>query len=349
MRLTDVGIGAASVWLPPHAETTAAAVDRGALLASEVPATGVSEVPVATAIDAPDMAARAGRLAIESAGLDAADVDLLIHAWINYQGHDFWAPAHYVASQVGAASATSIGVQQMCNGGAAGLLLAATQVVADPSKQVLVTTGDRFTLPGFDRWASDYAVAYGDGATSALVHRYRAGHDPLQLLSLTMATAPEMERMHRGEDAFTDAARTLGVTVDVRRAKRAFLATGGMEQFREVSRVKIREVIDQALTEAGIEGSDPRIKTVLLPRLGPSTLDMTYLPIVEDIFKARAVSLGEQTGHLGAGDFLANLQDLVESPDLHPDELAIVLGGGGGFTWTCAVVRKALISKGELS
>jgi 3-oxoacyl-[acyl-carrier-protein] synthase-3 len=237
----------------------------------------------------------------------------------------------------------------MCNGGAAGLLLAATQVVADPSKQVLVTTGDRFTLPGFDRWASDYAVAYGDGATSALVHRYRAGHDPLQLLSLTMATAPEMERMHRGEDAFTDAARTLGVTVDVRRAKRAFLATGGMEQFREVSRVKIREVIDQALTEAGIEGSDPRIKTVLLPRLGPSTLDMTYLPIVEDIFKARAVSLGEQTGHLGAGDFLANLQDLVESPDLHPDELAIVLGGGGGFTWTCAVVRKALISKGELS
>jgi 3-oxoacyl-[acyl-carrier-protein] synthase III len=56
---------------------------------------------------------------------------------------------------------------------------------------------------------------------------------------------------------------------------------------------------------------------------------------------ARAVplSLAGRTGHLGAGDLAANLADIVAERRLEAGAIAAVLGAGGGFTWTCAIVR----------
>ena len=144
--------------------------------------------------------------------------------------------------------------------------------------------------------------------------------------------------MYRGDDDFSPAPRWRSSYIDIRRPKKAYLAAGGMEVFRETSRQKIREVLADALHEAGLEPDDRRLRVVLLPRLGPRTLDLMYLPVVEDMVKAQPTVLGERTGHLGAGDFLANLADVRGLLDA--GDLAVVLGGGGGFTWTCAVVRR---------
>jgi 3-oxoacyl-[acyl-carrier-protein] synthase-3 len=341
MRINGkIGIGAVCTWLPAAAETPQHAVAAGRLDREDVAGTGVVCVPVSDGISAPDMAAAAADEVLRQAGVPAAQLDLLCHAWIYHQGHDFWSPAHYVAARLGADRAIPLGLQQMCNGGASGIVTAVTRVLADPEPAcALVTTADRFALPGFDRWCSDYAVAYGDGATAALVRRCVPGQDALDLLSVAAVSAPSMEEMHRGTDPFSPAPRWLSEHVDARRTKRAFLAAGGMDRFREISREKVREVVTRALHEAGVQPDDPRLCAVLLPRLGPGTLELMYLPVIEDLVKAPPLILGESTGHLGAGDFIANLADLALLPVLADDGLAIVVGGGGGFSWTCAVVR----------
>jgi 3-oxoacyl-[acyl-carrier-protein] synthase III len=343
MRLGDrVGIAAATTWLPSTVETTAQAVSRGRLEPDEVPGTGVRQVPVSPDVTAPDMAVRAGREALREAGVAADRIDLLVHAWIYHQGHDFWSPAHYVADRLGATRAMPFGLNQMCNGGAAGLVAAVTRVLAEREPvRALVTTADRFEGPGFDRWRSDYAVAYGDGGTAAVVQRRTPGRDHLDLLALTGSTAAGLECMHRGDDPFSPAPRWHSSQVDARRPKKAFLSAGGTELFRSTARDKVREVLSRALAEAGISPVDPRLRLALLPRLGPSTLELMYLPVVEELLKADPVVLGEDTGHLGAGDFTANLAELTTGR-LAPGELAIVLGGGGGFSWTCAVVHRPM-------
>jgi 3-oxoacyl-[acyl-carrier-protein] synthase III len=44
-------------------------------------------------------------------------------------------------------------------------------------------------------------------------------------------------------------------------------------------------------------------------------------------------------GHLGAGDQFAGLAHLVDAGELGAGGIAVLLGVGCGFVWSCAVVE----------
>ena len=113
----------------------------------------------------------------------------------------FWSPAHYIAARIGADGANPVGVQQMCNGGAAALELATRWAGTADAGTALVTTADRFAEPGFDRWRGDYGLWYGDGAAAVLVgHGADGSSADLELLALASRAEPAAEEMHRGAD-----------------------------------------------------------------------------------------------------------------------------------------------------
>ncbi|MCX5142747.1 MULTISPECIES: ketoacyl-ACP synthase III family protein [unclassified Streptomyces] len=339
MRFSDgLTIEATATWLPATTESGYALVADG-VLDPEIPAAaGVVEVPVSHRESAPDMAVLAGRRALDGAGVRPADVGLLVHNWIYHQGHDFWSPAHYVADRIGARNALPFGIQQMCHAGAMALHTAAAHLTADPSYgTALVTTADRFGPTGFDRWRGDYQVAYGDGATAAVLGRSGNG---LRLISHALRAAPDMESMYRGADAFSSAPFDHGRPLDIRRTKRAFIESGGMDLFAKTGPEAVRAVLLQSLSEAGLNADDPRIRYVALPRLGPKVLGLMYLPVIQELLTAQPLHLGARTGHLGCGDPLANLTDITAQRLLEPGEFALLLTGGGGFTWSCLVVQQ---------
>ena len=351
MRLTrPLRIVAARTVVPDTVETVTEAVARGALAAEDVSATGYRQLPVSETEAAPELAVRAAAACLAAAGLDAGAVDLLVHAWTYHQGHDFWSPAHYVAHGLGALRATALGIQQMCNGGAAALETAAAWLQADPRLHTaVVTTADRFCTPGFDRWRGDYGLWYGDGATAALLRSTLPGEagradwtdeGSLDLLALRSTTAAELETMHRGRDGFSRAPHAHSGTVDVRRTKKAFLEANGKEAFARTVRQRVPELIRSSTAEAGIAADDPGLRCVVLPRIGRTALESAYVPAVALATGAPALDLGGLTGHLGAGDMLAGFAALVDQKLIAPGETALVLSAGGGFTWSCAVVRR---------
>jgi 3-oxoacyl-[acyl-carrier-protein] synthase-3 len=342
MRLGNgLGIRAVRTWLPQTVQTARDAVAHGRIGEDDVRDTGVTEVPVAETASAPDMAVAAARAALSAAGWDGSGLGFTTHAWIHHQGHDFWSPAHYVAHQVGAVRGVPLGIQVMCNGGGTALEAAAARLLADPAAgTALVTTGDRFPDEGFDRWAGDYGVFYGDGATALLLHERDDAVDEFTLLGVASAAVSDAEGLHRGRDPFTPATRWISDRVDVKRTKKAFITDHGLDGFYRGVHGALQHIVTTALAEAGVGLDDPRVRVLALPRVGVKVRRDTYHPAVDGLTKARIVELGARTGHLGAGDMAANLTAIREQELLAPGEIAVAISAGGGFGFTCAVVSR---------
>jgi len=323
-----LAVAAATTWLPP----TRAHVDGRAGTDAGYAALTVSDTDTG-----PQLAGLAGRAALRAAGWSGADLDLLVHAWSYYQGHDFFSPAHQVAELLAARSALPIGIHTMCDGGAAAVRAAAAHLLADPAvRRSLVTTGDRFAAPGFRRWDGDVGVAYGDGGTAVAL---AVDHDaPLVLRALHSRASPEWEGMSRGDDPPAPAPRWWRSAVDVRGSKKAFLRRTGRERFAAVERSQLSAVVTGALEQAALDAHDPRLTLTVLPRLHPDVLEATYRPVLAGLTRAAPLDLGRDTGHLGAGDLCAGMAELVAAGLLGPGESALVLSVGLGFTWSCAVV-----------
>ncbi|MER7224785.1 ketoacyl-ACP synthase III family protein [Streptomyces rubradiris] len=341
MRTTaSVGIAAAALWLPPKRDGAHSAVAEQRVEGNVARDLGHPRLPVADDISPPEMAVLAARQVLHGSGVAAADVTLLLHAWMHYQGHDLWSPAHYIAHQIGAHNTVPVGIQQICNGGAAALELAVARLsLAEGSRHALVTTADRFTAPGFDRWRSDYGAAYGDAATAVLLRQPADAGDPLLLRALHTAAAPHLEAMHRGMDPFARLPRENSPVVDMRRTKRDYLRDHGVAPFKKINREMIRCVVQGALRDAGLAADDPRIRFVLLPRLGLKTLRNAWIPTLNELVAARPVDWGSDTGHLGTGDLPAGLHELLRRSALGPGDIGLLLNAGAGFTWSCAVVE----------
>ncbi|WP_199923666.1 3-oxoacyl-[acyl-carrier-protein] synthase III C-terminal domain-containing protein [Streptomyces cellulosae] len=301
---------------------------------------GHSGLPVSS-LSGPEMAVHAGRAALAVTGTPHESVGLLLHSWIHYQGHDLWSPGHFIADRLRLSRALPLGIQQVCNGGAMAIDMAVARLLADPTTDcAMVTTGDRFVEPGFQRWRADYGIAYGDGATALLVHPLDTRPADLVLHSISTVAAVELERMHRGSDPFSPAPLSLSSHVDIRRTKKAFLAEGGMETFAKISRARLEHVVLGCLAEGDLTPDDPRLRCVVMPRLGRKTLDFAYRPALAATLRAELLDFGRDTGHLGAGDTTASLQDLIRGDFLDPGEYAVVISAGAGFTWSALLVSR---------
>ncbi len=299
-----------------------------------------------TTASGPELAVDAAIAVIESAGVDPDDISLVLHAWSHYQGHDFWSPAHYVAHRVGALAATPIGINQMCNGAAAAIEIAQDRL-AGPRRGsrdglCLITTGDSFKSPGFDRQSSDYGCVYGDGGTAVLLGRGSPEMiGGLRIRATATDAAPELEVMNRGVDPFAPASRWYRSTVDVRDAKKRHLRTAEPGVYADRERRAIDTVVRSVLDEVGIDGVDSRIRAVFTPRLNADILESTYRPLLQHWFRAPVVEYGAVTGHLGAGDVIGNLADAIADRTIDDSSgLYVLLSAGAGFTWSAIVIER---------
>lgn len=346
----SIGITSASIWLPEDRSRAADMVESRGLRARDARGLAHASLPVARDIAAPEMAVLAAGGALRSADVAADRLDALCHAWMYYQGHDLWSPPHYIAHEIGALRAVPFGIQQVCNGGAAAVELMAaylstSQITGSGTsgsgrpKWGMVTTADRFVEPGFDRWSSDYGVAYGDGSTAVVLRSPAGPDDPLRLLAAATVAAPELESMHRGADPFASAPHSFRAKVDMRATKRAYLHRHGDLDFSEVNERAVHSVVDTVLRDAGVGPDDPRLQYAVLPRFGMKLLTENWIPVLSARVGAKVENFGQDTGHLGAGDAIANIADLLKGRFLAPGEMALVFSAGAGFTWSCLLVQ----------
>ncbi|MGW2521682.1 3-oxoacyl-[acyl-carrier-protein] synthase III C-terminal domain-containing protein [Streptomyces sp. NPDC001617] len=335
-------IGSAVV-LPPAVESAAEAVRSGRITEQEREQLGVTSVHVGGG-PAPVLAAAAARAAAAEAGIEPDRVGHLLHGHTYYQGHDFWSPAHFIANEAGFDSCVPMSIEQMCNGGAAALGIGVERVryaVSGEPVLSVATTADAFGGNGFDRWGSDYDTVYGDGATCVILSPELGDTSvpALRVVALDSRARPQFEAMYREGDAFGTTPHELREAIDVKATKRAFFErSGGTAEFRDAALKTIGELVAGVIDLAGVGTAD--VAATMLPRLSPKVLDLMYSEAIDPRLVPTLHCERDMTGHLGAGDFLANLDHLRRTDLVADGQYALVIGGGGGFTWSAALVQK---------
>lgn len=334
MKLTGIYIAGTGRALPPRM-TVAEAESRGLTDRRKVWRTRIESVCVSDGLSGPELAVAAARPALRQSGSRPDEVDLLLHASIHYQGHDLWTPASYVQHEVLGNTCPAIEVAQMSNGGLAAMELAAAYLSADRGhRQALVTTGDRFALPGVDRWRSDPGTVLADGGT-AMVLSQSDGF--ARLRSIASVSDPGLERMQRGDAPFGDRPLASGEPVDVEVHRRAVVGELGLDAVLDRFHAGLTGALKRALSDAGVELTD--IARFVLPNLGRPRLDEQFLDRHDVAVERTTWEWGRRTGHLGAGDQIAGFGVLADSGELRPGQLCLLASVGAGFTWSCAVVE----------
>lgn len=334
MKFDSLYIAGCGTWLP-EPMTVREAEQAGLCDRRIIWRTEIASVCVSRRESAPEMAALAAVPALRRAGCDPADIDLLLHAGTYYQGHDLWPPASYVQRAVLGNRCPAIEVRQMSNGGMAAMELAASYLVADRARRhALITTGDRFGLPGFDRWRSDPGTICGDGGTAAVLSKTRGF---ARLDSLVTVSDPDLEEMSRGHDAFGVAPFSVRTPIDLDAHRSDFVADVGLDFVMERIDAGQCEAADRALSEADAKLSD--IDWFVLPSLGRGRIKAHFLDPLGIDPDRTTWPWGRTVGHLGAGDQIAGLTRLSEASRLTPGQRCLLLGVGAGFSWSAAVIE----------
>lgn len=336
MRLDDLFVAGIGSWLPPAVDVTEAIAD-GRYDPEEQAANEYLSITVAGDEAPPQMAVRAGRQALARSGVPSGDIALLLHASLWYQGVDFWPAASYIHQHVlgDARYVPAIDMHQMSNGSMAALELAASYLVADPSRRAaLVTSADRLAGPGFDRWRSDLrGIVYGDGAAALVLARDGFA----RLLSVVTITDSTLEGMYRGQHPFGTAPGHAGQPLDNRARRADFLASGDAEVLGGRVRSGLTEAVERSLADAQLKLAD--VSWAVFPNLGAGALRRAYLQPLGLDLAATTWEWGRRTGHVGAADQIIGLETLASSGRAVPGDRVLLVGVGAGFSWTGAVVE----------
>ncbi|WP_280238311.1 ketoacyl-ACP synthase III family protein [Nocardia abscessus] len=337
---SDIWIQGVAAWFPPRRETASQAIGDGRLDPENSALIGVSAVPVAEHISAPDMAVNAARMALDRAECKSDEIDYLVHTWLYHQGHDLWSPPHYIANQLGATNCLPTSVHQGCDGGALAIQQAALRLTAvSDAETALVTAADRFIAPGIDRWNCQPALALGDAGTALVLTTSSERPAPFRLEALGTRTTVAFEVMNRGSIPFSTHPLGSGMPADFRTVTDEAIDALGADFVFETARSQVRDLLVRTIEEAGISLGSNELQLVAMPRVGTNTLEAIYTPVFEGLGIASTIRNDQYTGHLGCGDWGADLNYLYEQEILKPGRCAALIGAGGGFTWMCAIVR----------
>jgi 3-oxoacyl-[acyl-carrier-protein] synthase III len=329
LRCADLYIAGLGCRIPATLDVAEAVAD-GRYDADEQTANQYESVAFSDGEAPAEMAVHAARLALSRSGIPPADIALLLHASAWFQGLDYWPAACYIHREVlGNRRTPALDVQQVCNSVSA-IELAASYLTADPTRPaVLLTTGDRYESPGFDRWRGDVSgIVYGDGGASVVLARQGVA----RLLAVATIMETRLEPMYRGDESFSPQP---GRRVDVRARRQAFMEhTPGTADWITAGLV---DAVERTLQDAGAKVSD--VTRWVFPNVGLGLLQKRYLAMFGLDLSASVWEWGRRTAHVSVSDQLAGLTHLLETGQLRPGDLVMLVGIGGGFGWSGALVE----------
>jgi 3-oxoacyl-[acyl-carrier-protein] synthase-3 len=255
-----------------------------------------------------EMSVEAGRDALAMAGVDPADVDLLLLATCS-SDQQFPASASVVQHEMGM-SCGAIDLNAACSGFVYGLVTA-MQFTEGGMETILLVGSD--ALSGITDWTDrGTCVLFGDGAGAVVIQR--------------SADAPTL----LGWDLMSDGSAASILTCE--HGGKIFM--NGKEVFRRAV-LAIEGAATRALERAAVSMDDI---TLVVPhqaniRIIEAALKRLDIPI------EKAAMVLEHTGNTSAASIPLAFVDALDKGRVDPGDLVLMVGFGAGMSSAAAVVR----------
>ncbi len=270
-----------------------------------------------------DLAARACETALVDAGIDRADVDLLVLA-TSSPDMIFPSTAALTQDKLGLDCA-AFDAMAACTGFIYALYAAVTAVESGRAGTVLVVGADAFTrFVDFDDRST--CVLFGDGAGAVVV----AASDTQGVLHVDLGADGA------GAGILSIPAGGSAAPCTVERCERGeqYVRMSGNEVFKFVVRA-IPETTRRALEASGLGVDD--VRWIVPHQANQRILDTIADRL--DVPHERVCSTIEKTGNTSTASIPLALDHLYTSGDLAPGDVVALVGFGAGLTWGTAVLR----------
>lgn len=263
------------------------------------------------------LATQSARRALDAAGMDAADIDLIIVATAT-PDQTFPATATIVQDDLGCNGGVAFDVAAVCSGFLYALSVAESMIRAGSAQNALVIGAETFSriLDWEDRAT---CVLFGDGAGAVVLSGEETDRGILSA------------RLHadgaHNQLLYVDGGAGTTGTVGKLRMK-------GREVFRHAV-VNLSAVLVEALEAAG-ESAD-NIDWVVPHQANARILDATAKKLKLD--PAKVIKTVEQHANTSAASVPLALDTAVSDGRVKRGDLLVLEAMGGGFTWGAAVIR----------
>lgn len=288
--------------------------------------TGIRERRIAADDEgAADMGAKASLRAMERAGVEPGEIDLIVVATAT---PDRWMPATACDMQalLRADNAVAFDICGACTGWLYALTVAEGHIAAGRAEIALVVAAEK--MSAIVDWTDrKTCVLFGDGAGAAVV---RAANGPRGILS----------SYHRSDGKLADllcrpaGGAAIPMSPDVLQRGDHLVRMAGREVFKSAVR-SMSEAADFALQRAGLRGQDVH---VLIPH-------QANVRIIEATAKYASIPMDrvfvnvDRFGNMSSATVPVAIDEAVEQERLKPGMNMLMVAFGAGFTWGAMAVR----------
>lgn len=269
-----------------------------------------------------DLATHAAKAALEMAGLDANDIDLIVLATAT-PDETFPASATVVQKNLGMRRGFAFDIQAVCSGFLFALATADNFVRAGQVNRALVIGSETFSriLDWEDRTT---CVLFGDGAGAVVLEAMegQGTSDDRGVLTTHLHSDGEKHDLLY-VDGGPSSTQTTGM-----------LRMEGREVFRHAV-TNLADVVHEALEATGLETSD--IDWLIPHQANKRIIDGTGKKLRLD--PEKVVVTVDKHGNTSAASVPLALDEAVRDGRIKRGDLLLLEAMGGGFTWGSALVR----------
>jgi 3-oxoacyl-[acyl-carrier-protein] synthase III len=290
--------------------------------------TGIRERRIAADdVGAADMGAAASRIAMERAGVQPGEIDVIV---LSTATPDRLLPSTACDMQalLGATNAAAYDISAACSGFIYGLQIAEGHIASGRAEIALVVSTEK--MSGIVDWGDrQTCVLFGDGAGAVVLKRTENGNGRGVLSSFIRSDGTLAELLWRPAGGVR-----VPMDLAVLDQKSHLVKMAGREVFKAAVR-SMAEAADQALMRAGLTGDD--IDLLIPHQANIRIIEATarYAGIPEE----KVFINVDRYGNMSSATLPVALDEALEQGRIRPGANIMMVAFGAGFTWASTVFR----------